>query len=246
MQYTQDYDETLPCGSQLNFGGKLGGGWAGQVYSYVKSTAVFACPDDINSGYPANNPPSYPVSYAYNALIPNSFNPVQGKLAGFTSPARTVMISECTYSYADISAPNEDSPTGATNDSGVSGEYSCGSTGNAFFCGVDSKGNGGIDPYVWGSTGDFDNNGNTLDLQIDTVNPSGRHTGGSNYVFADGHAKFARATQMCPGGNNAANPTAAPILSTNYSGDHENNAACGADFAGDATHPDYVGTWSVI
>src|ERR1700722_2847408 len=62
LQYTQDYDETTICGSSLNSltwyicGGI---GWAGPLYPYIKSQAVFACPDDTTAGTTV-------VSYAYN------------------------------------------------------------------------------------------------------------------------------------------------------------------------------------
>ena len=32
VQYSQDYDEVLPDGTQLTFGGNCGAGWAGQIY----------------------------------------------------------------------------------------------------------------------------------------------------------------------------------------------------------------------
>src|SRR5688500_6579567 len=34
MQYTQDYDEKLPCGVYQGVNGTNGQGWGGQVYSY--------------------------------------------------------------------------------------------------------------------------------------------------------------------------------------------------------------------
>src|SRR5580704_3804273 len=56
LQYAQDYDEFMPCGTRdgaadianyASFGNAynyLGTGWAGELYSYVKSTGVFTCP----------------------------------------------------------------------------------------------------------------------------------------------------------------------------------------------------------
>src|ERR1700742_3390756 len=49
MQYVQDYDETYVF-SQL-FGGP-GCGWAGHLYPYVKSAAVYTCPDDNGAREP--------------------------------------------------------------------------------------------------------------------------------------------------------------------------------------------------
>src|ERR1700712_1040821 len=41
LQYVQDYDEMFPAG-------RAGGGdsWSTDIYPYVKSTGVYACPDD--------------------------------------------------------------------------------------------------------------------------------------------------------------------------------------------------------
>src|ERR1700712_3723500 len=52
MQYTQDYDEFYPCGNYVT-GGHYGQGWAGVLYTYVKSANVFACPDDDSVLNPA-------------------------------------------------------------------------------------------------------------------------------------------------------------------------------------------------
>ena len=40
IQYTQDYDEREPAGFSY------GAGWAGQLYTYIKSDGVYKCPDD--------------------------------------------------------------------------------------------------------------------------------------------------------------------------------------------------------
>jgi prepilin-type N-terminal cleavage/methylation domain-containing protein/prepilin-type processing-associated H-X9-DG protein len=45
IQYTQDYDEVFPGGSE-NSGAGWQTTWAGVVLPYIKSTAVFLCPDD--------------------------------------------------------------------------------------------------------------------------------------------------------------------------------------------------------
>src|SRR5690349_18706045 len=45
--YSQDYDECLPSGTI----GSLGQGWAGQVYSFVKSVDLYRCPDDATEEY---------------------------------------------------------------------------------------------------------------------------------------------------------------------------------------------------
>src|ERR1700749_5072233 len=46
VQYSQDNDEKSADGDDPT---GLGSGWAGQIYPYVKSTAVFTCPDDSSA-----------------------------------------------------------------------------------------------------------------------------------------------------------------------------------------------------
>ena len=61
LQYIQDYDETYPVGIRTYYGA----GWGGQIYGYVKSTAVFQCPDDSLSASFVS-PTQLPVSYFYS------------------------------------------------------------------------------------------------------------------------------------------------------------------------------------
>ncbi len=76
MMYTQDYDEAYPEASFMaNTGWYL---WSSQecIQPYLKSTAVYQCPDDTfvpqtaaQFGLPANRPPD-PMSYIPNAIAP--------------------------------------------------------------------------------------------------------------------------------------------------------------------------------
>ncbi|MDR3708819.1 MAG: DUF1559 domain-containing protein [Capsulimonadaceae bacterium] len=93
VQYSQDNDEYLPCGTT---GAGLGMGWAGQLYGYVKSTAVYACPDDPKSQTTTG---VYELSYAYNGNI----NILQGSslatfmphsVSSLTAPSLTVALFE--------------------------------------------------------------------------------------------------------------------------------------------------------
>lgn len=105
--YTQDYDETLPCtwDGAVGVGGNAGsGGWIawtnfrgptkffpeqGSLNSYVKSAALFTCPDD-----PARNG----TSYAINSLLSRN-TPLLGyhaglPLASLVEPASTFLFVE--------------------------------------------------------------------------------------------------------------------------------------------------------
>ncbi len=91
IQYNQDYDEKFPGVTAIGGPGNPGypNGWANLIYPFVKSTGVYACPDDS-----AQAPK---VSYSMNYFIWNSND---GRiesgvaLAQFTTPASTVLVYE--------------------------------------------------------------------------------------------------------------------------------------------------------
>jgi len=112
-EYTQDNDEALPGATDGGNGGAgIGGGWIyfkffseppapnafdpsqGAVYSYVKSTSVYVCPDD-GPGRQAGD------SYAINSCVTAStlgLQPNPGRaLAAFEAPASLVLLAEEAY-----------------------------------------------------------------------------------------------------------------------------------------------------
>ena len=203
-QYTQDADERLPNGIDSGGGAK---GWAGQVYPYVKSTGVFVCPDDSLAGNTGTNHVS---SYALNSNF--SFyinggactNPSGSySLAKLNSPAKTVMAFEVTNAANyDISKETLPNALGGLADS-------CG--GSPAGNGIGDKNKSPVDGYSSGSgmllaTGHFPG----TDAAVGTVqgpasalgSTTPRHTGGTNYLLTDCHAKFLRPEQVSAGGNN--------------------------------------------
>ena len=199
MQYTQDYDEQLPyC-----FYG-VPQGWAGHLYSYVKSTGVFKCPDDSTPTYSsAGNNTAVPVSYAMNQdLTPGgaedaNHNSPSYTLAHFTAPASIVLIYEVGGAIVDVTT-NDESTKGFTG-SPPSGFESPSGNGCDSFSGKWGGGNGA------GSAG---SPGLTLNLgpnisqrpaaQIAFAGPA-RHSDGANYILCDGHAKYFRPSQVSTG-----------------------------------------------
>lgn len=129
-QYSSDFDEKNPDGVNVYSPG--GNGWAGQIYPYVKSTAVFQCLDDptLTTSH---------ISYAYNS---NNTNPSGSAAAGvdsypvsqYTSPSKTVLRAEV--------QGNEYSATDAWSIAFPSG--------NAMSDTYYSNGNGGFSPAGFG------------------------------------------------------------------------------------------------
>ncbi|MGI4787961.1 MAG: DUF1559 domain-containing protein [Janthinobacterium lividum] len=187
LQYVQDNDEIYPPGNVPTNGGSItGNGWASQMYSYVKSTAVFKCPDDPTGPDTTVNPPRLPISYAINTHMTN--NTAYGasgrgggtSIAVLNAPASTVELVEIQGDVADITNPNE------TDSSAVDGEYPPHSQGHYAT---------GIFPYH--RAGDMYRNL--------TAVPPPVHNDGANYLAADGHAKFVRPTSVS-GGEDEPNP----------------------------------------
>jgi prepilin-type N-terminal cleavage/methylation domain-containing protein/prepilin-type processing-associated H-X9-DG protein len=182
LQYTQDYDEFLPGGIE---GGGVppwaGEGWAQQIYSYVKSKGVYRCPDD-----PSTNSISYAfnegleVNQAYTAQV-------QTPLSQFNAPASSVLLSEVTQQ-------------------GQVGTNGCDPSNEGGGCDPTSLGANGIgwnDVFMTGFLGG-DNNQYMNNAVVGTghsnvYNGTGLHSGGSNFLLADGHVKWFLGDRVSPG-----------------------------------------------
>ena len=214
LQYVQDYDETYPSGSGSTF---IGIGWAGEIYTYVKSTKVYSCPDD------SYNPPKagdQVISYAYNAALCRTDKlgngtplGVSGSAAKLTAPAKTVMLCEC--------ARIPGRPANSPNDASLSyGNLSPVTEGFRLYV----FGNAGIGGSL--ATGQLTPG---FGYAADSLNIP-RHVDGSNYSLADGHSKFLRPSQVSAG-NAATNSTGSQTLSNNFQADGSENPAHAATFS---------------
>jgi len=191
LQYTQDYDETFPFGNNGDFAA-YPVGWAGAIYSYVKSAGVYKCPDDSTSA----TAPAVPISYGYNwnvgnyTVITGNFgngmkaNPA--KNSQFNSVSRTVVLCEAFSQTANVA-----SATGENSSVTVLGmRYDAGSA--TYATGIMRAGNNQASHVGTGNT--------------DTFSATGVHSDGSNFLLADGHAKWARPSAISTGANNTTDP----------------------------------------
>lgn len=199
-QYTQDADEREPCGAN-RYG--AGTGWAGQIYPYIKSVAVFQCPDDSGVGSRAS-------SYGYNAnFVVGNYGtstfgvavPPGHSLADFAAPSKVVMFFEVTNSSGyDIS--------------NTSGAYANGFNSDSQYDGLSPTGNGiGVVSYndpggssaggaskLKYATGYMQYSSNDAANGVPSFQaPTGRHTDGANFLMADTHAKFLRPQSVSAG-----------------------------------------------
>ena len=204
IQYTQDSDEKYPGGVEGDYYAIAG--WASRVYPYVKSTAVYKCPDDSTTQQTlaGNTAIFYPLSYSMNDNLDSNY--LYSSLPSIQAPASTVMITEITGMYCDLNNPNDD-PDGWTANA-TSSQPGAGRTYGSEE--VDGGDNGDGDLYELnnhnaasanGAPGNGVGMGNPPRMNT-TYFKDGRHTDGSNFLLGDGHVKYLRAIQVSPGFTN--------------------------------------------
>jgi len=186
-QYTQDYDEKFVNGTT---GQAPYGGWAGQVYTYIKSTGVFKCPDDSTAASGTAVPVSYAVNYNIVKTDGNSSN-----LAGLNAPASTVLCFEINKVVTNVNTtPEVPGPTGQVSP-----------TGNGYTFGTDGvfDNPAGFTPTLGAkfATGQL---GGQANITVPAVSIVPYHTDGANYLAADGHVKWLRPSAVSAG-NSASN-----------------------------------------
>ncbi len=89
IQYTQDYDETLPPGNQNN--NNAAPAWDAEIYPFVKSTGVYSCPDNSTAS-PAGK---VKASYGLNLYLEiQSASPIGLNQALVNAPSNLVLLYE--------------------------------------------------------------------------------------------------------------------------------------------------------
>jgi prepilin-type N-terminal cleavage/methylation domain-containing protein/prepilin-type processing-associated H-X9-DG protein len=206
IQYAQDADENFVVGINGAPGADAlnAKGWAGEIYPYVKSTGAYHCPDDptVPTSYPGGT--MYPVSYGYN--INTAGGAWCGRESALNAPANTVWLFEVSGDVADVTKPNEGVPVAGDLANWPANPAYPISTVSAAGWGPDGGGSGFLnDPsganlalpnYATGYLG-------VPVHQNDSPTKDGRHTGGSNFLMCDGHAKWLRNAQVSSGSNSS-------------------------------------------
>lgn len=197
LQYLQDYDETFPSGVGTSSNGTAQINWAQQIYSYVRSTAVYKCPDD-----PTQVDTPYSVlSYAINAQL-SIYNGGMTQISAYslptlTAPVKTVLLCEVQmgrYTGGTTTKCQPDSPTPNAYGWVTYGAYA---PSNQYAIN-DTYGYSFKYPNGQYATGVFANPGGAT-AGVQPFTNTGVHSDGSNYLLADGHVKWMRGTSVSEG-----------------------------------------------
>ena len=196
LQYAQDYDDLFPNGIDRAGSERVwrGQGWAGQCSAYIKAPSLLRCPSDPTTSYP---PGDYVVSYGYNinlVLRSGSGAPPSGiAFAALSAPAQTVLLFE----VAGVSANVVDDHEG-TGPGGMSGRHMSASAN-------------GLDNRLYAqktfetrtenqyATGYLGGRLPPDARSTQFAAATGRHTGGSNFLLADGHARWLPGARVSSG-----------------------------------------------
>ena len=189
IQYVQDYDEIYPNGININGNKRVwpAEGWAGLCQPYIKNAAIFKCPSDTTASVSATD---LVVSYGYNSNLvgfiekENDPAPSGQALAALASPARTVQLFEVANITANVSDNREGANPGGTLGTNFSGS-SIGLDNRLYALQVwSTSSKNQYATGLLGSRAPFNSD------KTQFAAPKGRHTGGANYLLADGHAKW--------------------------------------------------------
>ena len=200
MMYLQDYDETFPKAEfwdQTNFGDYYR--WSSQLclQPYIKNLNIYSCPSDSfqaghNAAYYGLNPPTrtpVPITYMANAISP--FWTMWGQSAPqglFTYGPEFGGVQVGATTLAAVPAPADIVALAEGEEEYYNGLYGCGQWLNNeidwCYVGEDIYGDWIINLFAFANPTDPWYRGWT------------KHTGGSNFLMADGHAKAMRRQQL--------------------------------------------------
>ncbi|MDR3706730.1 MAG: DUF1559 domain-containing protein [Capsulimonadaceae bacterium] len=217
LQYAQDYDESYLQGAfgHVSDAYNYGMGWAGQLYPYVKTRAVFTCPTDsfqpsglpntggayVQLGNPTNvtsisTANQQKISYALNANFGMGSTGTTAHAAfqasSLGNATNTILFFEayaCTADPTDASAGWIDGSSPASNGTDILNNSEAGGSGYGYAA-----------TGMWPGSVMADRGGQIFGTYL-----TGRHSLGANYAFADGHVKWLLPAQISAGLDNTSN-----------------------------------------
>jgi prepilin-type N-terminal cleavage/methylation domain-containing protein/prepilin-type processing-associated H-X9-DG protein len=165
MMYVQDYDEKYPPSAYDTAASDVSAYWFGFIQPYIKSTQVFQCP---SSGSTSRFDRNYGANQNLFTYKPNGSSVNVVSMAAVASTSKTYMIMDYgTYEFAGGLETYVPKPKNANYVPGI----------------------GAVSGYAvtyWESHSSAPYKTNTIEDDL----KNGRHFGGINIAFADGHAKW--------------------------------------------------------
>ncbi|MBC7804713.1 MAG: DUF1559 domain-containing protein [Akkermansiaceae bacterium] len=221
VMYTQDYDETFPVHAYWEGNWNTAEGksayWQGRVLPYIKNLDVFRCPSDADAskGTADGSDAGARVSYAFNSVF--GTDQVQGEMRGIimATPAWN-LGSAPGQTVSAVRRPAESIMLGEQHTGDVASNVSrwwWGESSNStpvnsmiFQTLLDAQFEN-VPPLFGGMPGP---NGARDETTPDSKKfgwgkngaISAKHSGFSNFIFADGHAKAMKPIQTNPDGVN--------------------------------------------
>jgi prepilin-type N-terminal cleavage/methylation domain-containing protein/prepilin-type processing-associated H-X9-DG protein len=210
MMYTQDYDERFPTTGVYDFGGN-DRYWAPRLTPYIKNIQVFRCPSD--GGPHTDNVQGFSgpsMSYAANALMGGASyrdNFSIGVIGIVNADWASFLTQSSGQAMAAINRPAETIAIGEKHSANVA------QTGFAWL-GANSAFIWPTQVFMWdcsskGGSCYYDNDGAIIPdgFPRGTTFPKAKegaaatkHSGMTNFAFADGHVKAMRPEQTNPDG----------------------------------------------
>ncbi len=220
-QYIQDSDECYPA-AEVTYdygGGKVAMSWPITLQPYIKSLAVFTCPDDGLNAANAN-PITYqgaPISYVANALN-GYFGNDSPPYSGFFFHG-IFNLNQTTPAYSDT-APVVPDPNFKNNHARLSAEINLPSAtimltefhnGDSKAAGIDGNSSGWMNNEVNNYYGGTPSMPDASRAGTESTYPNGpngsisaKHNSFANFLFVDGHVKSLKPYLTgfnAPGGN---------------------------------------------
>jgi prepilin-type N-terminal cleavage/methylation domain-containing protein/prepilin-type processing-associated H-X9-DG protein len=170
MQYAQDYDDHFPLSSyDPDSNGHVS--WTISAQPYMKSTQLFRCPSDEGTRWntpasPANGNNYYTTSYIMNAWIAGQGTTHYDTLGSINSSSQFIILADANTNYDPLQRDHFHPFYWVANDPDVAPSSY-------------------MHAQVWNDTA-----GETYEIALR------RHLGTFNSLFADGHAKAERWSQV--------------------------------------------------
>jgi prepilin-type N-terminal cleavage/methylation domain-containing protein/prepilin-type processing-associated H-X9-DG protein len=180
MMYAQDYDELLP---QYSYGGSSANLLYGHVVAmmpYVKSQQVWVCPSAVKIATNSRGVGDDDVCDPTKVSMGTRFGNPYGYASGSYGYNNTYMGNYVAYSLAEVPEPAGTVALGETN--GLVSNYSL------------------ARPTIWEDAVGVNGTCQPVKTYGDSI--GARHNLGLNILFADGHGKWMRKTQLGDYNNN--------------------------------------------